>query len=72
MSNTEKLLPCPFCGNNEIKISQGRFGYSSFCCSVKCNCCGARVEKEDDIYDKPKSIVIDSAIDTWNRRVSHG
>lgn len=69
MSDKEKLSPCPFCGNSEIKISQGYFGYSYFHCSAKCNCCGVSVEKEDDIYDKSKYKVIDNAIEARNRRV---
>lgn len=71
MGDTEKLLPCPFCGNSDIKISQGNFGYSSFYCTISCNLCKAEITKEDDMYNKPKSAITDDAIKAWNKRASN-
>ena len=73
-----ELLPCPFCGSNDIELSIKRtkypFWYTSMYCK-KCNCYGARTKvtvestgwvSRDDIVNSENTKQI--AIKAWNTR----
>ncbi|MDE8747557.1 Lar family restriction alleviation protein [Providencia stuartii] len=52
-----KLLPCPFCGNDEVELNYSRWdGEDMFV--IHCDCCGA-TQPED--YQ-------DTAVRVWNQR----
>ena len=57
----ETLLPCPFCGEDNINIFETDFGQSEepYQFAVECKSCGALVSAEDK----------DAAVAAWNRRV---
>lgn len=62
-----KILPCPFCGSENVKPihCNGTWGYYPSEDYVKCNNCGATggVIKDSDYGNN-----MDLAIKNWNRR----
>jgi Lar family restriction alleviation protein len=56
MSEELKLLPCPFCGSNEL------FYESTYVYCNNCNCLGPDVEYDEDGVSKSE------LIEAWNRR----
>lgn len=58
-----ELLPCPFCGSENLKPVHidGSWGYSSSKDYIECKYCGARGSVSGDSMNK--------AIQKWNRRV---
>ncbi|MEK2484111.1 Lar family restriction alleviation protein [Providencia stuartii] len=52
-----KLLPCPFCGNDEVELNHSNWdGEDMFV--IHCDCCGA---KQPEDY-------LDAAVRIWNQR----
>ena len=43
---SDKLLPCPFCGDEDIEVE--RVGTSRHSCVVACTNCGVRIESGED------------------------
>lgn len=62
-----ELLPCPFCGSDDIEpiFQEGSYGYSYSFNYVQCNCCKARggLVKDGDCMNNE-----DKAIRNWNSR----
>lgn len=52
-----KLLPCPFCGNDEIEMNYSKWD-GDYMYVVRCDCCGTE-QPEDDQH---------SAVRIWNQR----
>ena len=61
------VLPCPFCGCNNLTIhhTDGMYGYSSSEDYVECNCCKAR---GGYIKDSECGKNFEKAIKNWNMR----
>jgi Lar family restriction alleviation protein len=57
MSDNKELLPCPFCGCNDMKTNVSTFGFEY----IECRECGADGPLEDHST---------SAEDYWNRRAA--
>lgn len=57
-THTPTLLPCPFCGGDDISIDKAGYGSHYFC---QCNDCDV-VQDYDHGYSKA------DAIAAWNRR----
>lgn len=57
MSDTEKLLPCPFCGNKDIR--KNRIHYWDI--SIECDC-GAKLQICEEYGEE-------ELIRRWNKRV---
>lgn len=64
--NTDKLLPCPFCGASDAFVE--RKDYSS--AYVQCNNCIAGGPVEDQESDDEEMPGAGAAITAWNRRCS--
>ena len=58
----EKLIPCPFCGSEDVEINSVTIGEreSSY---IFCNSCGAYVEFDYSNHGWEETIEL------WNRRV---
>lgn len=66
-----KILPCPFCGNDDISINYyaGDYGYRGAEACLSCKQCGASgATVKDNKYSLSKSEHIKIAISKWNRR----
>jgi Lar family restriction alleviation protein len=55
-TDTERLLPCPFCGSTVIVVREGNKGYWKY---VECGHCKAKANSY---------MTIETAITAWNRR----
>lgn len=65
--NNIKLLPCPFCGNNDRRVGirrMGNKGYKVIC--GKCGASGSYVAIKD--WHDNKMIAQGQAIKLWNTR----
>ena len=62
-----EILPCPFCGSNNVKPIHynGSYGYSPSEDYVTCTSCGATGSRIGDIDGRNN---MDLAIKKWNRR----
>lgn len=54
-----KLLPCPFCGSDEINIRAKSFTDGSFLTWIECALCLAQTPRTNDL---------DAAVEAWNTR----
>jgi hypothetical protein len=61
--NNEGLLPCPFCGNRQAKMTADHKAMTAMaiCSNTACNVIGPRGENKDDDY----------ARENWNRRADY-
>ena len=68
INNEIEIIPCPFCGSENIKPIHinGEYGYSSSEDYVKCLSCGARGSVIKDSNGGNHMI---EAIEKWNKRV---
>lgn len=60
-----ELLTCP-CGNDNLKVVHGPFGYLSYFCRIKCERCNMETQFDHDLYDFSPDFVISRAVHDWN------
>lgn len=79
MSDTEKLLPCPFCGGRAVFATDGNNSshYNvGFAFTIKCQNCGCRLPKQYSLTFTlgdcgqivPQSDNRNEALKEWNKR----
>lgn len=61
----DKLLPCPFCGSDEVEIKYYPTMRDAPYFWCECENCSA---KGGEGYDYDKSVAVDKAVALWNRR----
>ena len=66
MSGKLKLLDCPFCGENDIKLFLNHYGYDRSSCSVSCKNCGCLIVRERDMCKDDD--LMRETINAWNSR----
>lgn len=76
MSGEMELKPCPFCGNNKLKLVKKKTKYkgkTAYVASIRCNCCNARggTVLNLTVPYAVKEDVEQRAVDRWNRRVDN-
>jgi hypothetical protein len=66
MTEVVSLLPCPFCGSNELNIVETEYSGDTFCPTVTIDCrdcpCGM------NLYGDDMKIVVEEITTKWNMR----
>lgn len=73
-----KILPCPFCGNEEILpiekfTGSYRFGKPVYILFAECSLCGASSKAKSFTFDNDEEaeFAARTAANAWNRRFEH-
>jgi Lar family restriction alleviation protein len=61
LSDLERLLPCPFCGSNEISTNRINDEHEF----VMCGSCGAMADSSDTLPER-------TPLEVWNMRANAG
>ena len=67
------LLPCPFCGNEDVRMWEFQVDGPSWAAKVECQGCGAssdRAAADNQLgcFDAVNGVHMDKAASAWNRR----